>query len=275
VTIQPATENHQETQEPSVQISGDSKLWIRRFHPAPDSAIRLVCLPHAGGSASFFHPVSQTLSPKTEVLAVQYPGRQDRRGEPCVDRIPELADRLLDLIADGAGRPLALFGHSMGALLAFELAGLLEREAGIEPAVLFVSGHRAPSQTGSGEHAHLLDDEDLIAVVERLGGSDARVLGDAELRHLLLPAIRSDFKAAETYRPGRTRVLSSPINAMVGDADPMASVQDARAWKQHTTGEFDLRVFPGGHFYLGDRAPEVIQHIADRLDRATSSPTRE
>lgn len=258
-----------------MRISDDGELWIRRFHPSPDSSIRLVCFPHAGGSASFFYPLSRALFPKVEVLAVQYPGRQDRHGEPCVDSIPELAERLLELIVDGTAPPFAFFGHSMGALLAFELAGLLERKVGIEPAALFVSACRAPSLPPGGEYAHLLDDEGLIAAVERLGGTDARVLADAEMRRLVLPVIRSDFRAAETYRPERTRVLRCVINAMIGDADPRASVQDAEAWKEHTTGGFNLRVFPGGHFYLGDRQPAIIGHIADGLDRAASWSTRE
>src|SRR5438093_882622 len=101
----------------------DCGLWIRRFQPLPDARARLLCLPHAGGSASFFLPVAHALAPDVEVLAVQYPGRQDRRGEDCVDNVPEFADRLLDALAGWLDRPLALFGHSMGALVGFELAG--------------------------------------------------------------------------------------------------------------------------------------------------------
>lgn len=95
----------------------DPDLWVRRYHPAPDAPTRLLCLPHAGGSASYYFPASRTLSPRIEVLAVQYPGRQDRRTEPCVESIDELADKVVDTVKGWTDRPLAVFGHSMGATL--------------------------------------------------------------------------------------------------------------------------------------------------------------
>lgn len=108
----------------------DNGLWIRRFHPRPDGDVRLVCLPHAGGSASFFFPVSQAMPPSVDVLCVQYPGRQDRRAEPVIDSIPDLADQVFAALLPWADRPLAFFGHSMGATLAFEVARRLERRRG-------------------------------------------------------------------------------------------------------------------------------------------------
>ena len=135
-----------------MSIANLSADWIRRYHPAPDAAARMLCLPHAGGSASFFFPMSRDLTPRVEVLAVQYPGRQDRYQEPCLTSVDDFADQigaaLADLEwADGADgeRPLALFGHSLGASVAFELTRRLEA-AGRKPAVLFVSGRRAPSR---------------------------------------------------------------------------------------------------------------------------------
>jgi surfactin synthase thioesterase subunit len=249
-----------------MQISAARDRWIRRFHPAPDAPVRLLCLPHAGGSAPFFHPVSAALAPRVEVLAVQYPGRQERRDEPCVQSIARLADRLLQVLADDLDRPLALFGHSMGASLAFELAGLLEQEAGFSPVVLFASGRQAPSRPDV-ESVHLRGDEELIAEMGRLGGTDARILADPEMRELVLPTLRGDFRAAETYRPERTEVLACPISALMGDLDPRAREPEVRAWQEHTTGEFDLRIFSGGHFYLAEHAAEVIRHIAGRLER--------
>lgn len=242
----------------------DCGLWIRRFQPLPDARARLLCLPHAGGSASFFLPVAHALSPDVEVLAVQYPGRQDRRGEDCVDNVPELADRLLDALAGWLDLPLALFGHSMGALVGFELAGLLEREANVKPTVLFASGRRAPS-LADDEGVHLRSDEQIIAEMHRLGGTDARILDDPEMRAFILPALRADLKAAETYRPARTHRLGCPIEVLIGDTDPRTPLPETRAWREHTSSEFGLTVFPGGHFFLADRAPEVIRHVADRL----------
>jgi surfactin synthase thioesterase subunit len=200
-----------------------------------------------------------------EVLAVQYPGRQDRLREPCVPSLPELADRLLPLLLDGwTDRPLALFGHSMGASLAFELAGLLE-QAGVVPALLFVSGRPAPSRFRGDADVHGQGDDALLAEIRRLAGTDARILGDDEVLRLALPAIRNDFRAAETYRPERVLTVGCPVTALVGDDDPRAPLDDVRAWKEHTTGEFAMEVYPGGHFYLTDRAPEVVRRISDGL----------
>ncbi|MDX3645822.1 thioesterase II family protein [Streptomyces sp. MB09-02B] len=240
-------------------------LWIRRYHPAPDSAVRLLCLPHAGGSASFYFPVSQALAPRIEVLAVQYPGRQDRRLEPCVETIPELADRLLPLVVEEADRPLALFGHSMGASLAFELAGLLERRAGVVPSMLFASGRRAPSRFRAEEDIHRRGDEALLTEIRRLAGTDSRVLGDDEVLRMILPALRNDYRAAELYRPARVHQVACPVTALVGTEDPKAPLDDVHAWRDHTTGPFTTHTYPGGHFYLIDQAPRVIDLITELL----------
>ncbi|MEV0538159.1 alpha/beta fold hydrolase, partial [Kitasatospora sp. NPDC050463] len=125
-------------------MTKESGTWLRRFHPGPEGGPRLVCFPHAGGSAPYFHPVSRDLSPVLDVLAVQYPGRQERRHEPRITDIADLADALMAEIGPLADRPLAFFGHSMGAVVAFEVA-LRLRERGVTPVALFASGRRAPS----------------------------------------------------------------------------------------------------------------------------------
>ncbi|GAA5062117.1 thioesterase II family protein [Streptomyces similanensis] len=244
----------------------DRDLWIRRYHPAEQARTRLLCLPHAGGSATFYFPVSRALAPRVEVLAAQYPGRQDRRQEPCIDNIPELADRLLPLVvAEQDGRPLALFGHSMGASLAFELAGLLEQRAGIVPVMLFASGRRAPSRFRPQDDVHRRGDEALLRDVRQLSGTDDRFLADDDLLRMVLPAIRSDYRAAETYRPQRVHRVSCPVTAFVGDDDPKAPLEDVRVWSEHTSGPFTMEVFPGGHFYLTEQAPRLIARIEDVL----------
>ncbi|MCP2166462.1 thioesterase II family protein [Goodfellowiella coeruleoviolacea] len=238
--------------------------WIRRFHPAPDSDVRLVCFPHAGGSASFFFPVSRQLSPRLDVLALQYPGRQDRRNEPPIDSIAELADQAAEALRSWTDKPLAFFGHSMGAVLAYEV-GLRLQRSGTDLVELFASGRRAPS-TVRDERVHTQPDEGLIDEIKSLSGTDASLLGNEEILRMILPAIRSDYRAVETYvhQPGQR--LSAPITVLVGDADPKVTLDEARKWQEHTTGAFDMKVFAGGHFYLTPHAAEVIRLIADRLD---------
>ncbi|MGQ0838201.1 thioesterase II family protein [Actinokineospora sp.] len=238
-------------------------LWVRRFHPAPDAPNRLLCLPHAGGSASYYFPVSRTMSPHVEVLAVQYPGRQDRRTERCVESVGELADLLADIVEPWADRPLTLFGHSMGASVAFELALRLE-ERGIVAHGLFASGRRAPS-THRDERVHERDDNGLLAEIKRLNGTESQLLDDDEVLRMVLPAIRADYKAAETYRYEPGPKLATPIYALVGDDDPKATVEEVRQWGEHTTGPFELEVFPGGHFFLNAHVPAVIDRIFAHL----------
>lgn len=242
----------------------DGGLWIRRYHPAPDSPVRMVCLPHAGGSASFYFPVSRSLSPDIDVLAVQYPGRQDRRHEPMAPDLPTLSRLVADELAGWLDKPLAFFGHSMGASLAFEVARILRREHGVELARLFVSGRRAPSRFRD-ERVHEESDEGLIAEMRKLAGTAGSILGDEEMLRLILPAIRNDYRAAETYRYQPGPPLACPVTAFVGDDDPKVTVDEARAWSEHTTGDFEFEVFPGGHFYLTEHVTALLARIRGGL----------
>ncbi|WP_213453335.1 thioesterase II family protein [Rhizomonospora bruguierae] len=246
-------------------LSGATSAWVRRFHPDDQAATRLVCFPHAGGSATYYFPVSRALSGRAGVLAIQYPGRQDRRAERCVDDVRELADLVVGELRPFADRPMALFGHSLGATLAFEVALRLEAE-GIVPLVLFASGRRAPSKHRD-ERVHLGTDEQLLRTLERMSGTDAQVLRDEEMVRSLLPAIRGDYRAAETYRYVPGPPLACPIVVLTGDRDPEVTRDEATAWEGHTTGPFALHEYPGGHFFLNDHAPTVIELIGDHLEQ--------
>ncbi|MER0242931.1 alpha/beta fold hydrolase [Streptomyces sp. HSW2009] len=244
-----------------------SDLWLRRFHPAPAAPARLVCFPHAGGSASFYFPVSAALASDADVVAIQYPGRQDRRHEPNVEDLNALADRIAPVVAPLFDRPVVFFGHSMGAVLAFEVARRLQGDGHV-PAKLFASGRRAPS-TRRAENVHQRDDDGIVAEMKAMSGTDAQVLGDEELLRMVLPAIRSDYRAIETYAPVETTV-DCPITALVGDADPKTTIPEAEAWGGHTTAEFATEVFGGGHFYLSPRAAEVIALVRQAVQGAVT-----
>ncbi|MDT0616368.1 thioesterase II family protein [Streptomyces lancefieldiae] len=247
-------------------------LWLRSFHPSPKATARLVCLPHAGGSASYFFPVSKALSPDVEVLAVQYPGRQDRRGEPCLESVDELADHVARDLGALTDRPLALFGHSMGASVAFEVA---RRLAGTDVPLLglIASGRSAPSSTW-GADVHLRDDAGILRELRELSGTDARLFDDEELLRMILPAVRGDYTAVARYRCAPGVRIACPVSVLVGDADPQVPPAQAERWRDHTDGAFDLRVFPGGHFYLNERADEVTAAIADRVARWSAAAAR-
>jgi pyochelin biosynthesis protein PchC len=252
------------------ELASDHRLWLRRFHPAPHSAHRLVCFPHAGGSATSYFPISAALSPPVEALSVQYPGRQDRRRDACFASIAEVADQLYDVIRFGVQAPLALFGHSMGAIAAFEVARRLEHEAGIVPAALFVSGRRAPS-VHRDENVHLRDDAGLVAELRALDGIDPRILADDEILQMVLPVIRSDYRAIETYRYRPGPPLTCPVTALVGREDPRAPLDEVNPWEDHTTGRFELRTFPGGHFYLEEHHRQVAGVVLRQLTGKSSA----
>ncbi|GGU31783.1 thioesterase II family protein [Lentzea flava] len=236
-----------------------STLWFRRFAEAPDGAPRLVCFPHAGGAASWYQPFAQAFHGRAELVAVQYPGRQDRRSEPLIDDIRRLADAIAPLLS--RDRPLHLFGHSMGAMVAFEVA--LRHE----PDHLFVSGRRAP-QIVRDDRVHQRDDAGLLAEVRKLAGTNARVFDDEELVRMVLPAIRADYRAAETYRYRPGPPLGCPLTALTGDADPKASVHEVEQWRERTTGPFALKVFPGGHFFLSDNRSAVAAVVSGETPSA-------
>lgn len=246
--------------------TSESDLWVRRFHPAPASAIRLVALPHAGGSASYLFPVSKALAPAVDVLAIQYPGRQDRQQEPVLDSVTDLADGVFNALRPWLDRPVALFGHSMGAVLAYEVGLRLQLRTGRPPLRLFASGRRAPSRVRAERYVHTQDDAGVLRELARLSGSDPRLLSDPELLPLILPAVRGDYKAVETYRADPDQRLDAPITVLTGDADPLTTLDEAHDWCRHTTGGCDVRVFPGGHFFLNDHAGDVTRLIRAELE---------
>jgi surfactin synthase thioesterase subunit len=241
-------------------------LWLRCFTAAPKARIRLICFPHAGGSATSYHALSVALPPTVEVLAVQYPGRQDRRAEACIDNISELVDRLLPALTAGADdRPLALFGHSMGATLAFEVARRLQERAGaLHPVTVFLSGRRSPHSRRS-EQIHLRDDQGILREVQLLDGSTAAALSDPDILQMVMPALRSDYRAAETHVHVPGPPLRCPVVALTGDADPRTSVEEVEGWREYTEGPFAVRVFKGGHFFLNDHPEAVRDTIRDHL----------
>jgi surfactin synthase thioesterase subunit len=252
----------------------DDNVWIRCFHPEPHAQVQLLCFPHAGGSASSFYWLSSALRPEVEVWAVQYPGRQDRLREALIGDIGGLAAGLFEALLAYLPPAPAFFGHSMGAIVAFEVALKAERQLGTPIPRLIASGRRAPSRLRD-ENAHRLGDLELIAEVQKLAGTHSTLLDDEEVRRSYLPVIRNDYRAIETYVAQTEQTLSCPVTAFVGASDPRVTLDEVRAWHQHTDADFQLRVFRGGHFYLTERQAETVASLRDVLGVATLPLRRE
>ena len=245
-------------------VDSDFDVRLHRFHPARDTGPRLLCTPHAGGSAGFFRQLSAALTPGVEVLAAQYPGRSGRYREQPLDNIEAMAadiTRVMDPLLD---RPLALFGHSMGAVVAFEIAHFLERKGAV-PLALFVSGYRGPSAPQAGL-THQLSDAMLVRELRAVQGTNPGYLDHPEGLRLLLPTVRRDLRAAEMYQSAHDQPLRCPVVAMIGTADPKVTTDEAGLWSDETTADFQLRTYTGGHFYLNDHFLAIGRSIAADLD---------
>lgn len=236
-------------------------VWLRRLAPAEPPRVRLVCFPHAGGTAAFFRPWRAHLPAGVELLGVQYPGRLDRLGEPCVENVDQAVGPLATAVRSLLDRPVALFGHSLGATMAYEVARRVDGLAG-----LFVSGRPAPDRLRPVSD-QLDSDDALWEELGRLGGTRPEVLANADLREALLPALRGDYRLVRTYRPRPGPPLDCPLTALVGDADSEVDLAEAGGWAAYTRGVFTLRTFPGGHFYLMSRTAELVDEILGRLAR--------
>ncbi|MFI0372413.1 thioesterase II family protein [Actinomadura sp. 1N219] len=238
--------------------------WFRCAESRPWASLRLFCLPHAGGSAVFYRPWAKEINPAVEVHAVQYPGRADRMADALVPDAHQLARLVAGAMAPLADRPVALFGHSMGAVLAYEVARLLQ-ERGSAPVHLFASGARPPHDRG-GDRVSDRDDDGVVEEMLKLGGTDAEALREPELRELVLPYVRNDFALIENYAHRDGVRLAVPVTAIVGDADPHVTEEQAAGWSDVTDGRFALTVLPGDHFYLLERQRDVIAEIVRALE---------
>ncbi|SFN61016.1 MULTISPECIES: thioesterase II family protein [Actinomadura] len=238
--------------------------WFRCPETRPWASLRLFCLPHAGGSAVFYRTWAKEVSPAVEMHTVQYPGRADRMADALVTDAHQLARLIAGAMAPLMDRPAALFGHSMGAVLAYEVARLLQ-ERGSAPAHVFASGARPPHDRGDDRVADQ-DDDGVVAEMIKLGGTDADALRDPELRELVLPYVRNDFALIEDYAHKDGTRLAVPVTAIIGDSDPHVTPGQARGWEQVTDGRFALKVLPGGHFYLAEQRPAVIGEIHRALE---------
>ena len=240
-----------------------SSLWFHSLHRNPYARFRLFCLPYAGGGASIYHAWSRYLPKEIEVCPIQLPGREGRLQEKPFADLPSLLEALLSVLLPCLDMPYAFFGHSMGALISFELARAISRCGhALQPTHLFLSGRRAPQWPNPDPPASQLPEQEFIEKLRLLNGTPEEVLQDQELLHLLLPLLRADFALCETYRYMPDSLLRCSLTVFGGLEDKDVSRESLNAWREEVSGPFKLRFFSGDHFFLQKEQASLLRVMA-------------
>jgi len=241
-----------------------STPWLVRQAGA-SRRIRLFCFPYAGGSASSFARWQAALGPTIEACAVQLPGRGARMEEQALTSMQRLVEQMGEVVAQAADLPFAFFGHSLGGLLAFELARHCEQRGLPVPFHIFVSGCHAPRHRRRLTRHHELPDDALIEVLKGFDGTPVEVLQNRELMELVLPTIRADFKLVADYEYRPSEPLRMPITVLAGRNDSFDSEEQVSGWHAETTGPCHIHWFVGGHFFIHSLHSDVLDCVRSRL----------
>ena len=239
--------------------------WITCRKPIPQARLRVFCFPYAGSGVSIFRAWSDSLPAEVEVCPVQLPGRGTRLMEPPFTRLSPLIQALAQALFPLLDKPFAFFGHSLGALVSFELARQLRRQYAVQPVRLFISADRAPQIPNRDPPIHNLPEGEFLVELRRLNGTPREVLEDEELRQIMLPLLRADFAVYETYRYSTEPPLTCPICAFGGLQDHRVSRGDLEAWREQTSVSFSLRMFRGDHFFLNTTQPPLLGALSQEL----------
>lgn len=241
--------------------------WLVRYGAIPRPRLRLFCFPYAGGAAHVFRQWPQKLGSDVEICAVEPPGRGTQMREKPFLNLLDLVAAAAPVFAPYMDCPFAFFGHSMGAMIGFELARYLRKTGKKEPARLFLSGCRAPQLAHTRAITYDLPEPELVDELRRLKGTPAKVLEHPELLQLMLPLLRADFAITQTYRYVEEAPLSCPLTIFGGLEDDEVTPENLSLWREHTTGSFSLHMLPGDHFFLHTSQDLLFEVIGQELGR--------
>lgn len=226
---------------------------------------RLFCFPYAGGGSGIFRPWSKQIHRHIEVVPALLPGRESRLREPACTRVEPLVESLAREIVPYLDRPFAFFGHSMGAIISFELARRLRWEHGIEPDHLFISGRRAPQLPEHDPEIHDLPEAEFVVEIERMKGTPKEVLEHAELMQMLIPLLRADFAVCTTYTYSPSTPLRCPITVLGGLQDETVTRTQLEPWRSQTTGACRIHMLEGDHFFINQQQSAILSIIMQTL----------
>jgi medium-chain acyl-[acyl-carrier-protein] hydrolase len=240
--------------------------WIFGGRIAPTARCRLFCLPHSGSGASQFSSWQKFLPPALDLCPIQLPGRENRLRETAWTQVQPIAKILATELEPYLDRPYILYGYSFGALVAFELARELRRQQSALPVSLYVLARPAPHLQQTRSPLHQLPDDILISEVSRrFNGMASAILQDQELIKLLLPALRADLTALETYVYREEQPLECPIRVFGGTLDVTATETELDGWRRHTRGAFELQLFRADHFFIRSNLSAVLAAISEDI----------
>lgn len=239
--------------------------WFRKSYAGERAELRLFCFPYAGGTAHVYRDWDQYLPPTIEVSPAQLPGRGPRLREPSFVSLPDLVKALTTAIIPLLDRPFAFFGHSMGAVIAFELARSVRQGLSCEPEVLCVSGHRAPQAPNDKPPSYNLPNDEFIAELQRIDGTPREVLEHTDLMEIVVPVLRADFQLIQTYQYEAGAPLTCPIAAYGGLEDDEVPRELLSMWRGQTTSGFALHMLPGDHFFLRSSQTLLLEMLARQL----------
>jgi surfactin synthase thioesterase subunit len=241
--------------------------WLVTAKPTPEASLRLFCFPYAGGTARTFHTWPRRLPGKVELCAFQLPGHGARMSEPPFTQLPPLIKYLARVIEPYLDKPVAFFGHSMGAIIAFELARHLRRESKCEPVHLFLSGRRAAQLTIDKPPSYNLPEPEFLDKLRLLNGTPKEVFEHPELLQLMIPLLRADFGVCQTYSYSPEPPLACPITAFGGLKDEEIGPEVLKPWAAQTTSSFSLHMLPGDHFFINSSSSLICHLLSQQLSR--------
>ncbi|MFE5288924.1 thioesterase II family protein [Nocardia sp. NPDC056611] len=235
--------------------------WIRQFQaPSAESAPPLLIFPHAGAGASAYRVFAKKMAADFDVVVFQYPGRQDRAREAAAETLQDMAAGAFEAFRDSthdSGAPLTIFGHSMGAIVAFEFTRLAEA-AGLTVQLLAASSAAAPARIADLPN-HPTDDEALLDHMSALNGTGAEVLGSRDVLRMALPVMKADYRAFDAYSCPADVAVDAPIHVLGGDEDEFVAPRDLFAWEGHSRAGIRVTMFAGGHFYLDQHVDGIAE----------------
>jgi medium-chain acyl-[acyl-carrier-protein] hydrolase len=242
--------------------------WFITFKPKHTAAIRLFCFHYGGGGASIFRQWANDIIEFAEVVSIQLPGREERYNEPLLSDLHVIIDKLCINFTNYTNKPFIFFGHSLGALIAFELARALRKKGMFQPKKLIVSGTKAPQICSNEPFLHKLSDEKFLKELEKYNGIPHSIITDKELISMFLPAIRADFCISETYQYKIEPPLTYPIVALGGLDDNTFNKEWLIEWKEQTNDSFKYYFLPGNHFFIKDSYREIIDLMNSFLTKS-------